>query len=452
MAGLLASGGCAAFTFPVSDGIRVRHLPPEMLVPSKAGEQTIPLTLLEQPPPKAYLLASGDVLGVYIEGFLGDRNVQGGMPVHVSPPVQIPGQRRLPPAAGFPVPVQPDGMIVLPSVPPLKVEGLSLAQAREAIRKVYLEKGFLRPENDRILVTLMHGRQYQVVVLRQEAGGFSAGPEGYLINSSKRGSGFILDLPAYENDVLHALAQTGGLPGLDAYNEVIIMRGGFHGDHDREALLKTLQTLPANTNPIQALGLTGEVIHIPLRQTPCGKVPFSLQDVVLQTGDVVFLEARDDQWYYTGGLLPAGKHIVPRDRDLDVVEAVAEVRGPLFNGDFGVNNLSGDLVKPGIGNPSSTLLVVIRRLPCGGQVAIRVDLARAMRDPRERILVQAGDVLILQETPSEAFARWFTTTFLNFDIFWEVFHSKHGVGALDVAAPDRIPERVGTFQTFRSVP
>ena len=79
---------------------------------------------------------------------------------------------------------------------------------------------------------------------------------------------------------------------------------------------------------------------------------------------------------------------------------------------------------------------------------IRVDLRRALRDPHERILVQPGDVLILQEKPSEAFARYFSQTFLNFDIFWQVFRSKTASGVLDVAAPDRLPGRVGTLNVI----
>src|SRR5262249_46290582 len=75
--------------------------------------------------------------------------------------------------------------------------------------------------------------------------------------------------------------------------------------------------------------------------------------------------------YYSGGLLPPGAHTLPRDHDLDVVEAVALVRGPLINGDFGGSNLSGDLVRPGIGNPSAPLVVVVRRAPGGGQVPVK---------------------------------------------------------------------------------
>jgi hypothetical protein len=151
--------------------------------------------------------------------------------------------------------------------------------------------------------------------------------------------------------------------------------------------------------------------------------------------------------FYSGGLLPPGAFILPRDHDLDVVSAVALVRGPLINGDFGGSNLSGDLVKPGIGNPSATLLAVVRRTPGGGQVAIKVDLARALRDPRERIPVHPGDVLILQEKPGEALARVFTQTIFNFNIFAQVFHSRFATGVVDVSAPDRLPGRLGTVNT-----
>ncbi len=64
-----------------------------------------------------------------------------------------------------------------------------------------------------------------------------------------------------------------------------------------------------------------------------------------------------------------------------------------------------------MGNPSPSLLTVLRRTPGGGQVPIRVDLNTAVRDSRERIPVRPGDVLILQETPEEAIVRYFTQVF-----------------------------------------
>src|SRR5205085_1855588 len=115
-------------------------------------------------------------------------------------------------------------------------------------------------------------------------------------------------------------------------------------------------------------------------------------DVVLHSGDVVLLRAREEV-FYTGGLLPSGEYVLPRDRDLDVVDAISQVRGPLINGAFVNNNLAGNLINPGIGFDNPSLLVVVRRLPGGGQLPIRVDLNVALRDPRERVFVRPGDLL-----------------------------------------------------------
>ena len=96
------------------------------------------------------------------------------------------------------------------------------------------------------------------------------------------------------------------------------------------------------------------------------------------------------------------------------------------------------MIQPGIGGPSPSCLTVLRRAPDGTSVPIRVDLNRAMRDSRERILVHAGDVLILQEKPSESFSRYMTQTFFNFDILWNVFRTSTATGVISTAAPDRL--------------
>ncbi len=408
--------GCAALTNPVGDALPVRLVPEELLGCAKDGSHTIPLTLLEQCPPDAYRLAAGDVLGVYVEGYVYQANVP--PPLHIPPLVRSRDQRRDEPASGFPMRVQDDGTIRLPVVGSVTVQGLTVAQAQEAVYNRYVGKDrpIRQPESARISVSLIQPRQYHVLVFRQESTAFNTGPEGFPVPAGKRGLGFEVDLPAYENDVLHALAQTGGLPGLDAYNEVIVMRNCFHNDHEKLAVLELFKLDPGDPNRLLTAEPSGPVIRIPLR-LPCGETPHICpDDVVLRSGDVVFIEAREGEFFYTGGLLPPGAHLLPRDHDLDVVEAVALVRGSLFNGAFGGSNLAGNLIQPGIGGPSPTSLVVVRRTPRGGQVKILVDLKRALNDPTERITVQKGDVLILQEMPEEALARWFTQTFLNFNL------------------------------------
>jgi hypothetical protein len=116
------------------------------------------------------------------------------------------------------------------------------------------------------------------------------------------------------------------------------------------------------------------------------------------------------------------------------VEAVLKGNGPLINGGLNTSNLSGAITGSGVGNPSPSLLSVVRKTPDGGQLVIRVDLNEAMRDPRENILVQASDVLILQETPEEAITRYFSQTVqVNFFTRW--LNRRDAQGSMSVVAP-----------------
>ncbi len=256
----LLGGGCAALTNPVAEGIPVRRLPPELLAAPKNGLESVPLNLLGQARPPEYLLGPGDVLSVYIEGILGNPNFI--LPTAFAPLNQDPSQLRFPPSTGYPVHVDGDGTISLPQVGPLYVCGMTLGQARNAIRNAYTSRpDLLKPETARFLISLLQPRLCTVMVLRQEASAFTQGVNGIILPTSKRGTGFTLQLPAYENDVLHALLRSGGLPGLDACNEVMIHRNGLAlapgkpgsaGGHEPERI--------------------GEVVRIPLR---CRRGPTS---------------------------------------------------------------------------------------------------------------------------------------------------------------------------------
>jgi protein involved in polysaccharide export with SLBB domain len=423
--------GCAAVTNPVSDGIPVHLLSPELRGESKASKQTIPLTLLRQCLPEVYRLGPGDILGVYIEGILGDRRL--------APEVVLPQGASLLPGAGSAVPVRENGTLPLPLIRPVPVEGLTIGEAEDAIIQAYTAPDeILKREKARsnVHVTLLRPRMSQVVVLRQDSpGGYtglvqgqlrtarlSGGAESFL-PSGARGSAAIVELPAYENDVLGALVRTGGLPGLEAINEVIVERGCFDVLENPAALA---QHVPGRTPG-------RNFVRIPLRLCPGEPIPFSPEDVVLHTGDIVFIEARKGDVFYTAGLLPAGAYPLPRDYDLDVVDAVAAIGGPMVNGAFGGNNLQGSIVQPGIGFPSPSLLTVLRQTPCG-QMHIRVDLNRALRDRRESLLVQAGDVLILQETPGEATARYFTHVF-GFDFLGKAITGDRSAGNVTAVLP-----------------
>jgi hypothetical protein len=405
------TSGCAALTNPTLNGIPVRRLPTELLVaPRREHLQTLPLSLLRQQPPDDYLLGPEDVLGVYIPGVLPQTFDTQALP---TPPVTYPARidqtgHGLPPSLGYPLSIRRDGTIDFPLIGLVRLEGLTIEQAQERVRQAYLEQQVLPEGREAVLVTLMQPRQVRVLVFRQEVGGFAAGGLGDIATSNvKQGTGHIVDLRAYENDVLSALSYTGGLPGLDAFDGVFIFRGGMSNSE----LNLRLQDPDQRKEPWSWSDLNVEIVHIPTRWPAWEPVPFQPEDVILRDGDVVLIEARTRDYFYTGGLLPRGEFQLPRDYDLDVLEAVAQVRGTLLNGAFGGNNLNGLLIQPGIGNPNPSALTVVRRTPNGGQLPISVDLNRALRDPRERIIIQAGDVLILQETTGEAIARYFTNVF-----------------------------------------
>jgi hypothetical protein len=177
-----------------------------------------------------------------------------------------------------------------------------------------------------------------------------------------------------------------------------------------------------------------EVTRIPLRLYPGEAPPFGPQDIELHTGDILFIEARDTEVFYAGGLLPSGEYALPRDYDLDVVEAVMQIAGPIVNGGINSNNLSGSIVAPGMGSPSPKLVTVVRRTPDNRHVPIRVDLHMALRDPRENLILQSGDVVILQETRSQALARYFIQV-TRFGFFSELLSSSRSSATAAAAVP-----------------
>jgi hypothetical protein len=408
LAAILAvtSGGCAALTNPVATGIPVSRVPPEYLAQPKEDLKTIPLTVLRQSPPDAYRLGPGDVLGVYIEGILGDKS----QPLPVRFPEAGSLSANLPPSVGYPIPIREDGTLPLPLVErPITVQGMTVVEAEEAIRKAYLfPKKLLDPGREhRILVSLQRQRFYRVQVVRQDTGALQF--SGGLVLNQRRGTGAAIDLPAYENDVLNALNRTGGLPGLDALNEIIVER------------------------EVKGQGGT-RVSRIPLRTVGGEPPPVTADDVILQNGDIVFVESRDTEVFYTGGFLLPRQFVLPRDYDLRVVEAVALANGPLVNGAVSQNNLSGTVTATGIGSPNPSRVTVLRRTKHNGQIPIIVNLNVALNDPRENLIIQPGDVIILQETIEEAVTRYLTTI-THFNFFSQIIQGTKTNGSVTVIGP-----------------
>jgi protein involved in polysaccharide export with SLBB domain len=417
------SSGCTNLTQPLS-GVPARRLPPQFLAQSKSNLVPLDPSRLKQEEPRQYLVDQGDILGIYIQGILPFTKAE---EPEQPPPVNFPDKdSTLDPSIGFPILVQEDGTISLPSIEPLKVKGMTVSQIRDLIRKAYIDARIVRDAS--LLqpsVTIMKERTYDIVVVRQDVGGGGFGNAGqfgprgsFIRGSDQSSSGDMVKLPAYQNDVLHALMASGGLPGLNAKNEVRILKASRVKQQERDTFIQQFYaTYYSNPNPCSCpppLPDDPSVVKIPMRLPP-GVIPnFRPEDILLEDGDVVYIESREAEVFYTGGLLPGGEFLVPRDYDLDVLGAMAMAGagiGSQMNrgggGAFGAGSFGG--VAPG-------MLYILRKTPCNGQITIEVDLARATQDPRERPLVQPGDTLILRHKPIEEVVNFAIPTFFTFGI------------------------------------
>jgi protein involved in polysaccharide export with SLBB domain len=415
------------------NGVPVKSLPPQLMGESRNNLIQVPLALMRMEKPDEYVLADGDILGIYIEGVMPPKSNED--QVAAAPPVHFPEPGSdLPPSVGFPIPVRDDGTLPLPLVEPIYVEGKTIAEAEELIREAYVEvEKILRPGRDRILVSLMRERTSRVIVIREDGNDQELAISGgqnlrgnsaeVVSGTTRQGAGFTLDMPAYKNDLMHALADTGGLPGLNAKNEVKILKASrIPTDRREEMMMQLFQQATPYQDPC-ALCCHEQLIEdpfsitIPLRVRP-GEMPnINPADVILEEGDIVLIESRDTEVFYTGGLLPGGQYPIPRDYDLDVISAMS-IAGTGLGGSTQSRGggAAGSILGAGFGGSTPTQLYVIRKSKCGREFNISIDLQQALNDPSMRILIQPGDTLILRYKPHEEVINFGLVAFFTFGI------------------------------------
>ncbi|QDU40295.1 Polysaccharide biosynthesis/export protein [Maioricimonas rarisocia] len=159
------------------------------------------------------------------------------------------------------------------------------------------------------------------------------------------------------------------------------------------------------------------VVKIPIRLGP-GEYPnFREEDITLYDGDIVFIESRETEVFYTGGLLGGGQYQLPRDYDLRILDALSIAQSNGTSGATraigGVSALNQDVTI------SASHVIVLRTLPDGTRLPIEVDLERAKKefDGRENIIIQAGDHIYLQYTKVEAIAAFIERHLLEGALF-----------------------------------
>lgn len=591
--------GCTAL-HPLT-GIPARRLSDEFRHPHRSAKEPIDPSLLRQTPTGEYRVDTNDVMGVYVEGVIGGAD-------GVVPPVNLSQNADIRPALGYPVRVGEDGTIVLPGAGRIPVRGLTTEEIRARLRDVFVNRlgEWQKDSNNVILVDVLKKRTYRVLVVREEPVPVGIGQIQPTLDTQGRGTGRVVELPAYHNDVLNALVETGGMPGREAHAAVYVIRRRRMGpaptaDYsvpvkkrptksqyedldpqrqiedarepeirrgydvpmdagpqtrripdlrsmqsngppivtpagpsapemttpsvpsgrpsfiapvgpaqpqgpsriERAPLLqpnmqpasqpggasdpllwpqtgvvrrgeviraqspegngrssnRSQKTTPSLADRIRQMGGTvptqptdlqmlpveeisaavtaanaewsdghsspwdhfgstidsPHIIKIPLRMYPGEPAAFCEQDILLEDGDVIYIESRSKEFFYTGGLLGGGQFTLPRDYDLDVLGAIALVQQRLTNANVGgaTRSLGGVSALNRDVTISASKVVILRKTPDGGEIPIMVDLNRALRDPRERVNVLPGDYVFLQYTRMEAIAAFFDRRVLD---------------------------------------
>ncbi len=340
----LAAGGCYAPL--VAPSISARHLPDTFRTPSRTIAPPLNFANLTVPPPEDYLLGKDDIISVTIPDLFPGAEVR---------PLQIQ--------------VMASGEIHLPQAGRVNIGGMNLLEARQAIYEAYAPDIFRDPQ---VNIALARRNVVEVVVLGEVA------------------SPGVVALPQFQNDVGHALAAASGLTRDSA--DFVEVHRRVNPD---ELLLQDPAAQNACFERIDAdQGDPKKIIRIPFRGLQPGSV--SREDVTLAPGDVVMVPNRKFEVFFVVGQLDASNLvrfsvgdrerelgsglILPRDRDIDVVTAVA---------------MAGDL------DPidSPTTVTVHRRLETGETLLVKVDILKARYDPRETILVKAGDIIYVNPDP-----------------------------------------------------
>jgi len=193
------------------------------------------------------------------------------------------------------------------------------------------------------------------------------------------------------------------------------------GPFSGSAMAPVTGSFSGSTHPQQMIPLQDSdsrhpgALRIPLSRSFSDPIRFSPQDVILEDGDIVMLESRDSDHFFTAGPLGGGQYALPRDRDLDIIDAVlladSYSRSTQLNTPTraigGVSVLNRDVTV------GASRVIVERKTPEGATTRFRISLYKAMRNPEHRVLIEPGDRLYLEYTAIEAVLAFFERHLLD---------------------------------------
>ncbi|MDA8743743.1 polysaccharide biosynthesis/export family protein [Rubripirellula amarantea] len=205
----------------------------------------------------AYRLGPGDVVGMVVQGVIGDFSASNVRMPDGDDPAQLP-------AFGHPLVVLKDGTLPLPLITPVRVDGLTVTQARDEVARRYIEAKILKLPNQ-VWVSLMRKRTVTVNVLHR-----TSGPNLQRVSKVR--------LPGDQASTVAAVAESGTF--------------------DPDAIARLI---PRRNHS----GLSG-----------------SLRD-----GDTISLDSPAVGYFYSGGLLPGNQHRLRSNQPINALQAISIAGG-----------------------------------------------------------------------------------------------------------------------------
>ena len=351
------------------------------------AQSIIDASKFQAPKQSVYTLDEGDTLGVFVEGVVGEFNSM--PPVHQPAPGSDLG-----PAIGFPTLVLHDGSIRLPLEEPIAVRGLTVAQVESLLKKIYREGDSpILTDRSRVIVSLIRKRTVNVVVVRSDQSQAQSDPRfarqgSRPVSARSDGSGRVynMNLPVGDNDLLNAMMQSGGFPGVNAADQLQVLRN-VPASNLQTSSFPRANSFPRTGNRQASRGLAQ---GFPIRTTASNAAsPFPRSQTRLRNGDIVSISGKPTEVFYTGGQLGGGEFVIPRDRPLSVMDAIAQAGGiPRAQGTTGI-----PLQQPRV-------LTLLRRNG-GRQVSMQFDVGSGFSQQASQTRVRSGDYLILDFSPAQ---------------------------------------------------
>lgn len=253
--------------------------------------------------------------------------------------------------------VAEDGTATVPLVGPVRVSGITTAQADQAIRDASVQRQiFVSPQ---VAVRIANRKSNQVTVM------------GAVVEPG------VKQIPAAGSDVLAALAAAGGL--TEEADTIVEIRHPAGGGQKFEPPFLTAshrqQGFQRQQGQISAAGYTRTVN---LASAASG----SNENLDLTDGSVIVVHKKPQDAVYVMGLVKiAGQYEMPEDRELRVLDAVAMAGGRTLQ--------------------IANRVRVVRSNPNYNEpIVIRVSVKEAKRNQAANIRLAPGDVVSVEETPT----------------------------------------------------